>query len=144
VYASSQTAAILEPAGFSDGSAMAVKSVPFRELSELAQPGRCLIVYHHKTRRAGGHHAEIAFWADRLHASGFGTVDAVRAKPYSPRVYFLLDAPPEIRHRAKDLASHWTGLITWHPDTVPRVGDVGPPCTIEGRLACRIDRLWPG
>ncbi len=85
----------LEPASFRDGSAMAGKSVLFRELSELKQPGRCLIVYHHHTRRAGGHYAAIAFWADRLCASGFRSVDALRAKPCSARVYFLLDVPPK-------------------------------------------------
>ena len=36
------------------------------ELRELARPGRCLIVYHHQTRRKGGHHGEIDYGADRL------------------------------------------------------------------------------
>jgi hypothetical protein len=110
----------LEPAGFSFASAVAGKSILLSELSALARPGRCLIVYHHQTRRAGGHYAEVAFWADRLRTSGFGIVDALRAKPYSPRVYFLLDAPPVIRSRAEAVASHWTGLITWHPDAALR------------------------
>jgi hypothetical protein len=105
----------LEPSGFSYASAKAGKSALLRELLELAQPGRCLIVYHHHTRRAGGHTVEIEYWADRLREIGFATVDALRAKPYSPRVYFLLDAPPDIRRRAEQVATHWDGLITWHP-----------------------------
>jgi hypothetical protein len=50
--------------------------------------------------------------------SGFQTVDALRAKPYSPRVFFLLNAPAEIRQRAEQIAVHWKGLITWHPDKI--------------------------
>lgn len=109
----------LEPSGFSYGSSKAGKSVLLSELQELARPDRCLIVYHHHTRRVGGHHAEIAYWTDRLRACGFPTVDALRAKPYSPRAYFLLNAQPDVRQRAKQIASDWPGLITWHPDAPP-------------------------
>jgi hypothetical protein len=76
----------LEPDRFTYCSAKAGKSVTFSELLELVRPGRCLIVYHHHTRRTGGHHAEIGYWVDRLRAIGFSTIDALRATPYSPRV----------------------------------------------------------
>jgi hypothetical protein len=105
----------LQPDGFSHGSAKAGKSVLTNELLELARPGRCLIVYHHQTRRTGGHHSEIEHWAERLRATGFATVDALRARPYSPRVYFLLNATLDIRQRAERLEGHWQGLITWRP-----------------------------
>ena len=78
----------LEPAGFMHGSAKAGKSVLLSELRELAGSDRCLVVYHHQTRRAGGHHAEIEHWLDRLRSNGFRTADALRCKPYSPRVFF--------------------------------------------------------
>jgi hypothetical protein len=106
----------LEPSGYRRGSAKAGKSVLLSELSELTRPKRCVIVYHHQTRRKGGHQAEIAHWADRLRAIGFRNVDALRAKPYSPRVYFLLNAPPRVRKRAEQVAADWDGRITWHPD----------------------------
>jgi len=106
----------LEPDGYSHDSAKAGKSITFDELRALARPGRCLIVYHHHTRRAGGHHAEIEHWADRLRKVGFNTVDAMRARPYSPRVFFLLDAPTDVRQRAEQIGAEWQGLITWHPD----------------------------
>jgi hypothetical protein len=105
-----------EPSGFSHGSVNAGKSVMFGELLELMRPGRSLIVYHHHTRRAGGHLAEIAYWADRLCATGFTTIYALRARPYSPRAYFLLNAPPDVRERAEQITAHWEGLITWHQD----------------------------
>lgn len=106
----------LEPDGYQRGAAKAGKSVTIAALQELARPGRCLIVYHHQTRRKGGHLVEIAYWADRLRQAGLEKVDALRAKPYSPRVYFLLNAPDDIRRRAARLAKRWDMLITWHPD----------------------------
>ena len=96
-------------------SAKAGKSVLLTELHGLARPGRCLIVYHHQSRRKGGHQCEIVYWAERLRAAGFATVDALRARPYSPRVYFLLNAPFDIQRRAKQIAVDWQGWITWHP-----------------------------
>lgn len=125
----------LEPAGFRHGLPKAGKNITLDELRALAKPGRCLIVYHHHTRRVGGHHAEIEYWADRLRECGFATADALRAKPFSPRVFFLLDAPADVRQRADEVAVDWQGLITWHPggamgcemaaSTVPR-GTPGP------------------
>ena len=106
----------LEPDKFGHGSAKAGKSITFDELRELARPGRCLIVYHHHTHRAGGHYAEIEYLADRLRKNGFARVDALRARPYSPRVFFLLDAPADVCQRAEQIAWNWQALITWHPD----------------------------
>jgi hypothetical protein len=57
-------------------------------------------------------------------AIGFSTVDALRAKPYSPRVYFLLNAPFDVRRRAKQIAVDWQGWITWHADAVLREREV--------------------
>jgi hypothetical protein len=108
----------LEPVGQKHRSAKVGKSVLLTELRELATPGRCLIVYHHQTRRKGGHFAEMERCADRLRQNGFATVDALRASPRSPRVFFLLDAPADIRHRAKQIESRWQRLITCHPDRV--------------------------
>jgi hypothetical protein len=106
----------LEPPGYSDASSKAGESILISELREIARPARCLIVYHHHSRRKGGHHSEIKYWADRLRGIGLATVDALRAKPYSPRVFFLLDAPDDVRKRAEQIELKWAGRITWHPD----------------------------
>jgi hypothetical protein len=109
----------LEPDSFTHGSAKAGKSVTLAELRSLSKPERCLIVYHHQTRRSGGHHAEIGYWADRLRNCGIATrVDALRAKPYSPRAFFLLDASDDLRRRARMVAEQWKGLIDWYSDPV--------------------------
>jgi hypothetical protein len=114
----------LEPACYNPGSARADKCVVLTELHELATPGRCLIVYHHQSRRKGGHLCEIVYWAERLRVAGFATVDALRARPYSPRVNFLLNAPFDVQRRAKQLAVDWQGWITWHADAVLREGEI--------------------
>jgi hypothetical protein len=72
-------------------------------------------VYHHHSRRKGGHQCEIVHWVDRLRTTGFATVDTLRAKPYSPRVYCLLNASRDTRRRAKQISLNWQGWITWHP-----------------------------
>jgi hypothetical protein len=109
----------LEPEGFTYGSAKAGKSVSLRELRALARPGRCLVVYHHHTRRKGGHRAEIEHCAEKLRQSGFGRIDALRATPFSPRAFFLLDAPDDVRLRAEKVEVCWDSLITWHPNIGP-------------------------
>jgi hypothetical protein len=105
----------LEPAGFRSMTRKSGKSIMISELHQFARPGRCAIVYHHQSRRRGGHQAEMQHFADRLRASGFTTVDALRARPFSPRLYFLLDAPSLIRQRAERIAFDWKDCITWYP-----------------------------
>jgi hypothetical protein len=81
------------------------------------------LVYHHHTRRKGGHIAELLYWTERLRSLGFDRVDALRAAPYSPRAFFLLNADDQTRDRAAALANRWDGLISWHPDSVLCLGD---------------------
>lgn len=104
----------LEPATYSPQSLTSSKSVTYSELRALAENGRCVIVYHHQTRRPGGHHAEIDFLADRLRTKGFERVDAIRARPYSPRVFFILNAPDAVAEGAAALASRHPGVFSWH------------------------------
>jgi hypothetical protein len=107
----------LETSGFTPGAISAGKSVSLSELKALAAPGRTLIVYHHQTRRKGGHIEELQHWAERLRDAGFQRVDAVRSKSYSARAFFLLDASPDLRLRAERLTEHGNGRLSWHPDT---------------------------
>ncbi|HEX3575127.1 MAG TPA: hypothetical protein VHU42_11050 [Rhodopila sp.] len=107
-----------EPKGFSLGARNGGKSVSMAALQALRLSGRTLVVYHHHTRLAGGHIAELKRWGDHLLALGFDRVDALRATPYSPRAFFLLNADDEIRDRAAALGKQWAGLITWYRDCV--------------------------
>jgi hypothetical protein len=106
----------LEPKTFSLGAKKGGKSVSLAALVALRQPGRALVVYHHHTRRAEGHVVELRYWANRLRESGFDRVDALRASPYSPRAFFLLNADDKMRDRAEFLSERWGGLISWYRD----------------------------
>ena len=104
----------LEPADFSLGAIASGQSVSLAQLSALSCQGRTLLVYHHQTRRPGGHDQELIHWANRLRDAGFTTVNALRARPYSPRAYFLLDADATLRDRAKEFAARWSMWLSWH------------------------------
>lgn len=106
----------LETANFSAGAVVGGKCVSVAQLTALSDPGRTLIVYHHQTRRKGGHVEELQYWADKLRGAGFRTVDAVRSRSYSPRAFFLLNASLNVRDRAKQLTVRWNGRLSWHPD----------------------------
>jgi hypothetical protein len=104
----------LQPERFRPASAKAIKSASFADLGRFRRPGRTLVVYHHHTRRKGGHAAETRYNADRLRAHGFDRVDALRANRYSPRAFFFLNATDEIRRRAAAFAREWGDQrVTW-------------------------------
>lgn len=105
----------LEPASYSVSAASGGKSVSIEQLRSLSIPGRVLVVYHHQTRMKGGHLAEIDHWTQRLRREAFHTVDVIRARSYSPRAFFLLNAPEDMRDRAAKLAAHWGDRMSWHP-----------------------------
>ena len=109
----------LEPDRFRPKSKASIKSVSLDDLDRLNKRERILIVYHHHTRRKGGHFAEIEYQADRLRKRGYEYVDVIRAKPYSPRAFFILNGNDDIRSRAVALVSNWGEHMSWHPN-VPR------------------------
>lgn len=104
----------LETANYDAGLSRSGKSVALVELEALRRRDRTIIVYHHQTRMAGGHHFELKHWGRRLADLGF-TVDALRASAFSARAFFLLDASPDIRSRAEAMARQWGEKLTWHP-----------------------------
>ncbi len=106
----------LEPDRFRPRSKGSVKSVSFDDLNGLASDKRTLIIYHHQTRQKGGHFAEIEYQVKRLRRHGYRSVDVIRAKPYSPRAFFILDGNDMIRQRAANLVTRWDGHLSWHPD----------------------------
>lgn len=108
----------LEPQGFSYTRKKSIKSASFDDLQRLRQPGRTLVLYHHQTRRTGGHLQEIDYHAGRLLERGFEMVGALRSRHYSARAFFLLDADESIRHRAKEFVEKWAAHgVTWHAST---------------------------
>jgi hypothetical protein len=91
------------------------KSVTIDEIAELTR-NRTPVVYHHQTRRVGRHHSEMCALATRLRKRGLRVSGALRAKPWSPRVFFILNGNRELQKRARAVAEAWNGKVSWHPD----------------------------
>ena len=81
------------------------KQMPLEEVRTLATE-RCAVIYHHNTRRAGGHDVEVDFWLNEIGLPGF----AVRAARYSPRTFFVLNPDEEIRQRAVAFCAQWSTM----------------------------------
>lgn len=92
------------------------KSVTIDEIKALRESDRAIVVYHHQTHRPGGHCREIYDLAARLTSSGLRVSGALRAKPWSPRVFFILDGDKKLQDRAKNIANCWRNSISWHSD----------------------------
>ncbi len=78
------------------------KQIPVSEAKVLAE-SRTTVIYHHNTRRPGGHDAEVDHWIQQL---GVGTI-AVRANAFSCRTFFVLNPDETIRERAKMFCDRW-------------------------------------
>lgn len=96
------------------------KSVTIDEIKALQDSNRAMVVYHHQTRFRGGHTSEIHHLSARLRKSGLHVSGALRAKPWSPRIFFILNGDKELHDRAKRIAENWENLIPWHPDVTNR------------------------
>ena len=84
------------------GSSKFGKQIPLEEVRSLAA-GRCAVIYHHNTRRPGGHDLEVDYWLDEIGLPGF----AVRATRYSPRTFFVFNPDEDIRERAISFCARW-------------------------------------
>src|SRR5271166_3767480 len=82
----------LEPKHFGLGNKKGCKSVSLKALPALqaARSDAGGVSSSHSPHRATPR--RIAIRAPRLHQQGFERVDALRAKPFSPQTFFLLDA----------------------------------------------------
>lgn len=96
---------IIDDGDWRKGRAKFGKQMPLAEVKELAQ-GRCAVIYHHNTRRRGGHDAEVEHWLNEI---GMPSL-AVRATAYSPRTFFVLNPSEEIETRINDFCQQWAGL----------------------------------
>ena len=78
------------------------KSIPEQEVRDLSA-GRPMVVYHHNTRRKGGHRAEIADWQSRLP----GRVYAYYWRRWSNRTFFLVNGDSRTVARLGTFAKRW-------------------------------------
>lgn len=78
------------------------KQMPLSEVRQLSR-GRCAVIYHHNTRRPGGHSAEVDHWLSQIGVPAM----AVRANAYSCRTFFILNPDAEIVGRVRQFCEDW-------------------------------------
>jgi hypothetical protein len=96
--------------------------------SEARRP-RSLVIYHHQTRRKGGHLDELHDLAKRLkEKTKLQVSGALRASPWSPRAFFILGDDDPLIEKAEQIARTWQPHITWHPFNceTPAIPSTGP------------------
>jgi len=78
------------------------KRIPLSEARALAK-SRTAIIYHHNTRRPGGHEKEVSYWINQL---GPGTL-ALRWRAYSARTFFVVNPTPDMPETLHNFAYEW-------------------------------------
>jgi hypothetical protein len=96
---------IVDDADKRKGVATFGKQMPLAEVHALAE-GRCAVIYHHNTRRAGGHDAEVDHWIDQIEMPTI----VVRTPAYSPRTFFIINPDQGIRVRTGEFCARWSGM----------------------------------
>ena len=81
------------------------KSAFIEELIELKRSGQAMVVYHHQSRFKGGHGTELRYLAGRLRDVGFRVCGALRAKPWSARVFYPRWRRRPLRPSAEDIGN---------------------------------------
>ena len=87
---------------FRPGQRVSAKRIPLAEATALAE-GRTAVIYHHNTRKRGGHKAEIRCWMERIPGCGF----AYYWRRWSNRTFFLVNPDPEIERQLTQFAERW-------------------------------------
>lgn len=87
------------------GRATFGKSLPISEALRLSE-GRAAVIYHHNTRRAGGHDAEVDHWMSVLGAPCL----AVRARAYNCRTFFIVNPDPRMEDDVHRFYDRWSIL----------------------------------
>lgn len=105
----------IAPEGLKLARRRAGKSVTIEEIRELQENNRAIVIYHHQSRYRGGHISEICDLAKRLSKNGLHVSGVLRAKPWSPRAFFILNGDEELYTRAKSVSELWENWISWHP-----------------------------
>lgn len=92
------------------------KSVFIEDIRALAASGRAIVLYHHHTRYPGGHRIEIGNLAEQLRTSEFQVSGVLRAKPWSPRAFFIINGDKVLVSRAERIEQTWGSSIEWLPE----------------------------
>lgn len=98
---------LIERESFRPGRRRHGKGIPECELAALSEGGRSVILYHHNSRRKGGHAEEVWYWQRRLEEGLSSRTCAVRWRFISPRTFFIVNCDGELERRARQWCSRW-------------------------------------
>lgn len=87
------------------GRATFGKQIPLSEVIQLSE-GRTAVIYHHNTRRVGGHDAEVDHWMATIGAPCL----AVRARAYNCRTFFIINPDTRMTADVRRFCNHWAIL----------------------------------
>ena len=87
---------------FSPTRKRSAKSIPVHEAKALAD-GRPAIIYHHNTRRKGGHRKEIIHWMNELP----GCTRAWHWRRWSNRTFFIINLDDKMECQLEEFARQW-------------------------------------
>jgi len=96
---------IVDDADWRKGRAKFGKQMPLEEVKAFSY-GRCAVIYHHNTRRSGGHDAEVDYWMREIDMPCL----AVRATAYSPRTFFVVNPDDKAEVRIRAFCQNWQRL----------------------------------
>jgi hypothetical protein len=117
------------------------KRIPVSEALVLAS-GRTAIIYHHNTRRAGGHAKEIQYWLSMLNTKAM----ALYWRHLSNRTFFIIHPTKEITRQIKAFVENWSPYFELHtqPTRMKNVGKSCPECghLFSGKGWGGIDAHW--
>ncbi len=114
-----------------------IKSVKIDEIQALAKNSGEVLIYHHQTRRPGGHELEVIDLGKYLADKTGMHVCALRAKSWSPRVFFLVARWLDTWRACEKFAAQWDPHVRFIPITDPPLGLDLPP---ESPYSERADR----
>lgn len=103
--------------------------------------GRTGILYHHNTRRPGGHHAEIQYWLTLLGSDAL----ALYWRPYSPRTFFIVHPTKEIEQRVRAFAERWAPHFELYAfqDLQPPYHQHSTECATDGHTQLAVHKKCP-
>ncbi len=98
---------LIEQESFRPGRRRHGKGIPECEIAALSKGERPVILYHHNSRRKGGHAEEVCHWQRRLEERLGSSTCAVRWRYMSPRTFFMVNCNDELERRARQWCSQW-------------------------------------
>ena len=84
------------------------KRISLHEARKLSAD-RAALIYHHNTRRKGGHDKEVDYWLEKFAMRAM----AVRAARFGFRTFFILNPDDDMESRVRSFCHAWKAHNVW-------------------------------